>query len=144
MGRPDQLAFPGDLGQVVESHQPLIGDAVLRSGPGFLLVVEKLPWSNTLDVTRAVEAKLSALRAGLPGATPVDGTGGNRCKSAPYRLRTGPLPNRHARFVMRKAGRHLVAYATTTSSSETTPSTMRNERNWNSPRPSASRVETST
>ena len=59
----------GDLGQVVESHQPLIGDAVLRGGPGFLLVVEKLPWSNTLDVTRAVEAKLSALRAGLSGAT---------------------------------------------------------------------------
>src|SRR5207302_8716682 len=58
-----------DLGQVVESHQPLIGDAVLRGGPGFLLVVEKLPWSNTLDVTRAVEAKLSALRAGLSGAT---------------------------------------------------------------------------
>ena len=63
----------GDLGRVVEGHQPLIGDAVLRDGPGYLLVVEKLPWSNTLDVTRAVDEKLNTLRAGLPGVN-IDST----------------------------------------------------------------------
>src|SRR5205807_56966 len=63
----------GDLGRVVEGHQPLIGDAVLRGGPGYLLVVEKLPWSNTLDVTRAVDEKLNTLRGGLPGVN-IDST----------------------------------------------------------------------
>ena len=37
-------------------HQPLIGDAVINDGPGLLLIVEKFPWGNTLDVTRGVEA----------------------------------------------------------------------------------------
>ncbi|TME49243.1 MAG: efflux RND transporter permease subunit [Chloroflexi bacterium] len=63
----------GDLGRVVEGHQPLIGDAVLRGGPGYLVVVEKLPWSNTLDVTRAVDEKLNTLRGGLPGVN-IDST----------------------------------------------------------------------
>src|SRR5205807_3776954 len=57
----------GDLGQVVWDHQPLIGDAVINSGPGLLLVVEKFPWANTLDVTRGVDATLASLRPGLPG-----------------------------------------------------------------------------
>src|SRR5262249_4789531 len=41
----------GDLGQVVWEHQPLIGDAVINDGPGLMLIVEKFPWANTLDVT---------------------------------------------------------------------------------------------
>jgi CzcA family heavy metal efflux pump len=57
----------GDLGQVVWDHQPLIGDAVINSGPGLLLVVEKFPWANTLDVTRGVDATLAEMRPGLPG-----------------------------------------------------------------------------
>ena len=48
-------------------HQPLIGDAVINDGPGLLLIVEKLPWGNTLDVTQGVEAALEELRPGLPG-----------------------------------------------------------------------------
>jgi len=31
------------------------------------MIVEKLPWANTLDVTRRVEAALDTLRPGLPG-----------------------------------------------------------------------------
>ena len=33
----------GDVAKVVESHQPLIGDAVVNEGPGLLLVIEKFP-----------------------------------------------------------------------------------------------------
>jgi CzcA family heavy metal efflux pump len=57
----------GDVAQVVEDHQPLIGDAVVNDGPSLLLVVEKLPGANTLEVTHGVEAALEALRPGLSG-----------------------------------------------------------------------------
>ena len=57
----------GDVANVVESHQPLIGDAIINGRPGLLLVVEKFPWGNTLDVTRGVDAALDVLKPGLPG-----------------------------------------------------------------------------
>jgi CzcA family heavy metal efflux pump len=57
----------GDVADLVRDHQPLIGDAVINDGPGLMLIVEKLPWGNTLDVTRGVEAALDELRPGLPG-----------------------------------------------------------------------------
>jgi multidrug efflux pump subunit AcrB len=47
----------------------LIGDALLADGPGLLLVIEKLPGANTLDVTRGIEAALAELRPGLAGVT---------------------------------------------------------------------------
>ncbi len=57
----------GDVANVVEGHPPLIGDALLADGPGLLLVIEKLPGANTLEVARGVEAALTELRPGLPG-----------------------------------------------------------------------------
>jgi CzcA family heavy metal efflux pump len=57
----------GDVSKVVEDHQPLIGDAVLKDGPGLLLVIEKFPDANTLEVTRGVEAALEAMKPGLTG-----------------------------------------------------------------------------
>ena len=57
----------GDVADIVQDHQPLIGDAVFSDGPGLLLVIEKLPGANTLDVTRGVEAALDDLRPGLSG-----------------------------------------------------------------------------
>src|SRR5689334_22898471 len=57
----------GDVATVVEDTWPLFGDAVVNSGPGLMLVVEKFPWANTLDVTKGVEAALDELRPGLPG-----------------------------------------------------------------------------
>ncbi|MDX6681846.1 MAG: hypothetical protein QOG94_1885 [Solirubrobacteraceae bacterium] len=57
----------GDVATVVEDHQPLIGDAVVSGGSGLMLVVEKLPGANTLDVTRGVERALDDLRPGLAG-----------------------------------------------------------------------------
>ena len=57
----------GDVAQVVEGHQPLIGDAVINGGPGLMLVVEKFPWGNTVQMTRGIENALKELRPGLPG-----------------------------------------------------------------------------
>ena len=57
----------GELTTVVEDHQPLIGDAVVDDGPGLLLVIEKFPWSNTVETTRAVDDALEELAPGLTG-----------------------------------------------------------------------------
>ena len=56
-----------DVADVVESHQPLIGGAILKDGPGLLLVVEKYPGFNTVEVTKGVEAALAELRPGMAG-----------------------------------------------------------------------------
>ncbi len=60
----------GDVARVVEDHQPLIGDAVVNDGEGLMLVVEKLPGKNTLEVTRGVETALEDLKPGLAGMDP--------------------------------------------------------------------------
>ncbi len=65
---PGVFASPLLLGQVAEVREgfpPPIGDAVINDKPGLLLIVEKQPEGNTLDVTRNVEAALDALRPGL-------------------------------------------------------------------------------
>lgn len=59
----------GEVTDVVEAHQPLIGDAVVGGGPGLLLVVEKFPGANTLEVTRDLETALKELQPGLAGIT---------------------------------------------------------------------------
>jgi CzcA family heavy metal efflux pump len=56
-----------DVAEVVEDHQPLIGDAVINNNSNLLLVIEKLPGVNTLEVTRNVDEALAALQPGLPG-----------------------------------------------------------------------------
>ncbi|MGI9077069.1 MAG: efflux RND transporter permease subunit [Gemmatimonadaceae bacterium] len=61
-GAPIRIA---DVAEVTEGHQPPIGDAVINDGPGLLLIVEKQPWGNTLQVTHNVESALAALRPGL-------------------------------------------------------------------------------
>jgi CzcA family heavy metal efflux pump len=62
-----RLVRLGEIAEVVRDHQPLFGDAVVNDGPGLLLVVEKFPWANTLDVTRGVEQAIEDLKPGLPG-----------------------------------------------------------------------------
>lgn len=64
--RRDVALTLGDVATVTEGHQPPIGDAIINDGPGLLLIVEKQPWGNTLELTRGVEAALDALRPGLP------------------------------------------------------------------------------
>jgi CzcA family heavy metal efflux pump len=56
-----------DVATVVEDHQPLIGDAVVNDDSALMLVVEKLPWSSTVDLTKGVEAAVESLMLGLPG-----------------------------------------------------------------------------
>ena len=54
---------------MAEDHQPLIGDAIIDGQPGLLLVVEKLPWANSLQMTAGVEDAIRQLEPGLPGIT---------------------------------------------------------------------------
>ena len=61
-GRPPLLL--ADLGKVVYDHQPLIGDAVINNRQGLMLIIEKLPWGNTLDVTQGVERALDEIVRG--------------------------------------------------------------------------------
>jgi len=63
-GRTLRLA---DVADVVQDHQPLIGDAVINGGPGLMLIVEKLPWGNTVDITNGVDEALAQLAPGLGG-----------------------------------------------------------------------------
>src|SRR6476620_6681208 len=58
-----------DVANVVENHQPLIGDALTSEGPGLLMVIEKFPGANTLEVTRGVEEAMKDLAPGLGGIT---------------------------------------------------------------------------
>jgi CzcA family heavy metal efflux pump len=62
-----------DVADVVEGHPPPIGDGVVNGGPGLLLIVEKQPEGNTLQVTRDVETALTALKPALAGVE-VDST----------------------------------------------------------------------
>ncbi|MEA2932236.1 MAG: hypothetical protein QOI56_1021, partial [Actinomycetota bacterium] len=56
-----------DVANVTAGAPPLAGDAVINDGPGLMLVVEKLPWGNTLEVTKGVEKAIDEMRPGLPG-----------------------------------------------------------------------------
>ena len=58
----------GDITETTFSHAPVIGDAIVsHGGNGLMLVIEKFPGANTLEVTRQVEQALAELRRGLPG-----------------------------------------------------------------------------
>jgi Cu/Ag efflux pump CusA len=57
----------GEVATVAQVHQPLIGDAIIDGEPGLLLVVEKLPWANSLQMTAGVEQAIKDLQPGLPG-----------------------------------------------------------------------------
>jgi len=56
-----------DVGDLVWDTWPLFGDAVINEGPGLMMIVEKLPWANTLDVTRGVEKAIEEMQPGLQG-----------------------------------------------------------------------------
>lgn len=57
----------GDVSDVTWGYPPLIGDAVINGGPGLMLVVEKFPGANTLDVTNGIDKALSAMAPSMPG-----------------------------------------------------------------------------
>jgi CzcA family heavy metal efflux pump len=62
-------ATPVLLGQVATftiGNPPAVGDGVVNDEAGLLVVVEKYPWANTLEVTHGVEKALEVLKPGLP------------------------------------------------------------------------------
>ena len=59
----------GDVADVVEDHQPLIGDASQEGDRSLLLVVERFPDADVEQVTEDVESALAAMSAGLTGIT---------------------------------------------------------------------------
>ncbi|MET3950264.1 Cu/Ag efflux pump CusA [Arthrobacter sp. UYEF36] len=59
----------GEIANVKEGHQPLIGDAVVGQDAGLMLVVEKFPGTSTVDVTRDVEEALKDMGPGLTDVT---------------------------------------------------------------------------
>jgi CzcA family heavy metal efflux pump len=57
----------GDVAEVTFDHPPLIGDAQVNGKNGFMLVLEKFPSANTIEVTAAVDQALREIQRGLPG-----------------------------------------------------------------------------
>jgi multidrug efflux pump subunit AcrB len=57
----------GDVGTVVQGHQPLIGDAIVRGGSGLVLLIQKLPSASVLGVTKGVDQALTQLGPALQG-----------------------------------------------------------------------------
>jgi Cu/Ag efflux pump CusA len=68
-GGPNHVSI-GQVANVVEGHQPLIGDGLTRSGGrGLVLEIQKLPSASVVGVTNGVERALSELRPALAGVT---------------------------------------------------------------------------
>jgi len=55
----------GDVARVVDGFAAPIGNAIIDDGPGLMLIVEKQPTGNTLQLTRDVEAAIAELSPGL-------------------------------------------------------------------------------
>jgi CzcA family heavy metal efflux pump len=66
-GKEGKTLRLGDVTTVAERHQPLIGDAIIGGRPGLMLIVEKLPWANTLQMTEGVERAIQELQPGMSG-----------------------------------------------------------------------------
>lgn len=65
--RPSAAPRLSDVADVKWGTWPMFGDAVIDDGYGLMMIVEKLPWANTLDVTRGIEKVIEELKPGLPG-----------------------------------------------------------------------------
>lgn len=65
----DSIVTLGDLGNVVTTYGPTWGDGVVNDRAGILLVVQKFPDTNTLEVTRGLEAAMAELQPALTGIT---------------------------------------------------------------------------
>jgi CzcA family heavy metal efflux pump len=63
---PPPVVRLGDVADVVEGHQPLLGDGAVNDELGLMLIVEKLPWADTVELTRGVEDVIKTLEPSLP------------------------------------------------------------------------------
>jgi len=57
----------GDVADVAYGYPTLAGDAVINGGQGLMLVIEKFPDANTIDVTNGIDQAFAQLRPGLAG-----------------------------------------------------------------------------
>jgi len=57
----------GQIADIVQGHQPLIGDGLIRGRPGLVLVIEKLPGASVTGVTAGIDQALAQLRPALTG-----------------------------------------------------------------------------
>jgi Cu/Ag efflux pump CusA len=64
---PGRTVRLSDVSTIVDGHPPLIGDTAADDASALMLVVEKFPGANTLEVTRGVEQAIDELRPGLKG-----------------------------------------------------------------------------
>lgn len=88
-GQPLRL---GDVAQVVEDHQLLIGDRVAEEGlAGLILMIEKLPEASTLEVTRGWSRRWPSCSQGCPASR------STRPSSAPPPTSSCRLPTSTAR-----------------------------------------------
>ncbi len=62
-----QLLTLADVTELTEDHQPLIGNAVTGETPGLLIVIEKFPEADVVQVTRGIEQAMADLAPGLTG-----------------------------------------------------------------------------
>jgi CzcA family heavy metal efflux pump len=67
--RAGHIVRIGQVASVLWSTPPVTGDAVIDRGPGLMLVVEKFPGANTLQVTAGINRALAGLSPGLHGIT---------------------------------------------------------------------------
>ncbi len=59
----------GSVASVIESHQPLVGNALTRNGRGLVLLVQKLPSASVPGVTKGIQRALADLGPALQGVT---------------------------------------------------------------------------
>ncbi|WP_210506146.1 efflux RND transporter permease subunit [Naasia sp. SYSU D00057] len=64
--RVGQAVRLDQVSDLVIGHNALIGDAVINEGEGLMLIVEKFPWGNTLEVTQGVERAVEGIAPALP------------------------------------------------------------------------------
>jgi Cu/Ag efflux pump CusA len=65
-GNAESLTL-AEVAELTEDHQPLIGDAITGGSPGLLIVVEKFPEADVVQITRDLEQAMAELAPGLTG-----------------------------------------------------------------------------
>jgi Cu/Ag efflux pump CusA len=65
--RNGQPVLLSQVATLTAGNPPHIGEGVINNEPGLLVVVEKYPWANTLQVTYDVEAVVESMKGSLPG-----------------------------------------------------------------------------
>jgi len=65
----EALVTLGELGEVLTTYGPTWGDGVVNDKASILLVVQKFPDTNTLEVTRGLEDAMAELQPALTGIT---------------------------------------------------------------------------